>query len=107
MIWPIDRFKKTITICALMTISCSEMPEKPNGDLCTIDLPRSQLICSPIPKNDTDPPGKSFKTPIANADKYIAFSPETWKNISAYIQQLKILAEQKKTQLKEMGIETD
>lgn len=80
-------------------ISCNELPEKPNGDLCTIDLPRKQLICSEIPKDETAPTTPPKKISLELADKYVAFSPETWKNIVLYIQELKMLAESKKAQL--------
>lgn len=88
--------KKMVFLSFLLS-ACAGMPPPPNGELCTIDLPRNQLICCPISEksaqlNLSDPACR--KIPIALADKYVAFSPETWGNVSNYIKQLGALAEQ-------------
>ena len=91
----------------LVAIGCNDLPPKPDGDLCTIDLPRNQLVCSEIPKNDTDQPGKRYKLPIANADRYVCFSPDHWENIVNYIHALKDAAERKRAQLEALGVKVD
>lgn len=91
---------KAFNLLALpFVFSCNDLPPKPQGELCTIDLPRQQLICSEIPSDDTTPPKPSRKIPLDLSDKYIAFSPDTWENVVNYIRTLKIIAESKKAQL--------
>lgn len=74
------------------------MPPLPDGELCTIDLPRSQLICCPIAKAESEKQlysgDQCHNLPLSESDKFIAFSPETWENVVNYIKTLKLMAEQ-------------
>jgi hypothetical protein len=82
--------------CSLL--SCRTLPKKPEGDLCIIDVPRYQLICAKISnaQNATDlfdietffMSNQVTVIPLLDADKYVAFSPDTWGNIEVYIKKL-------------------
>lgn len=88
----------TFWLPILLIVACEKMPPLPDGDLCTVDLPRHQLICCPIAKAESEKQlysgDQCHNLPIAEADKYIAFSPKTWENVVIYIKTLKMMAEQ-------------
>ena len=94
--------KTLAIISSLLVISCAgvTLPDKPQGNICTVDLPRLQLICAPInsAENIHDVFDKNFfetrevtKIPLSDVDKYIAFSPDTWGNVHIYIKNLENL----------------
>ena len=92
---------KKIAALSFLLSGCAGIPTPPSGELCTIDLPRRQLICCPISAQQvskmtfTDPFCRKMKIDLA--DKYIAFSPETWGKVSKYIQDLSAVAEKCQT----------
>jgi hypothetical protein len=85
-------------VTIIFLTACEKMPPLPSGDLCTIDLPREQLICCPIAKAESEKQlyegDQCHNVALADADKYIAFSPKTWENVVIYIKTLKMAAEQ-------------
>lgn len=95
--------RKLLLTSQMVVFSCGykALPNKPEGQLCTIDLPRNQLLCYPI-----NPAKRSLQVsrmreselnviPLNNADRYIAFSPDTWSNVSFYMKELKRVAKKK------------
>jgi hypothetical protein len=92
------RLKIWLIISSLALASCKTLPKKPEGDLCIVDVPRYQLICAKISKAETTNDLFDMQTffmsnevttiPLLDADKYIAFSPDTWGNIEVYIKKL-------------------
>ena len=86
-----NRCKLKYWLFFLFLVGCEGMPPKPAGELCTIDLPRDQLICCPLSKFEKRTDLITLKeTPTCTnvalelADKYIAVSPDTWGNIVLY-----------------------
>lgn len=100
----------TIAFSALALVAlsgCAGLPPKPNVNLCTIDVPRAQLICAPTMKL-TKPEQAQFETivsyvemnatkkiPLTEADKFIAFSPDDWQLVVIYMKTLRDYATQK------------
>lgn len=84
-------------LCLFIILGCAQLPPKPAGDLCTVDLPRAQLICCPIAgaksERDLYESDACRNIPIALADKYVAFDPDTWENVVNYIKQLQSIGE--------------
>ena len=90
------------TLSSSLLVSCANVPDKPDVHICTIDIPRSQLICAPtrqltkleqaegrrlrqyILTNDG-----VVKLPLLSADKYISMSPDDWQKVSAYMKELR------------------
>jgi hypothetical protein len=97
-----------IVFSSFLIMGCTGFPKKPNVPLCVIDMPRQQLTCAPTGDiNSVDKtkygemvdyikkhPG-NYKIPLDKADKYIAFSPVAWQDISVYLKTLRDVAEKR------------
>lgn len=94
----------------MLCVGCggASVPPLPDAELCTIDLPRSQLICFNVGglKFQRRTSLNSLKTwlehnrdaniiPLENADKFIAFSPASWEAVSSYQKEMRLIIEQK------------
>jgi hypothetical protein len=93
-----------LIISSLLIVSCSSLPDKPSGDLCIIDIKDNELVCAPLSSIKINMSFKEFLAlekdnviPLSQADNYVAFSPETYGNIQAYINKLELMAEQCQT----------
>jgi hypothetical protein len=97
----------TIFLINLSGCGTNGIPPTPEADLCTIDLVRSQLICYPIgglvPRKNTTLNSTidfienrdAHYIPLDLADKYIAFSPDSYAAISGYISELVTIVKRK------------
>lgn len=94
--------KLFLTSLTVFSFGCASLPPKPTGDICLIDLPRSQLVCAPLGgASSVDQVfSKQFvimnattTIPLDQADKYISFSPDTWGNVHVYIKKLEDFAQ--------------
>lgn len=94
-----------IILFSFLFWGCAQIPEKPAVDLCTIDLPREQLICAPTVKVQAIEQVENakafvrnargvYKIPLKNADKFVAFSPDDWAKVSAYAKTLREIVKQ-------------
>lgn len=98
-----QNLKKMLLMTLLVTSSgCSQLPDKPKGDLCVIDIRDQDLICVPMsvmtaPKTFKDfvklvTSSSATHVPLSQADNYVAFSPDTYGNVEKYIKQLEEIA---------------
>ena len=93
-----------------VNVSCGTMgvPATPQGKLCTIDVPRDQLICFQFGglrmKRKATMEGvrryieanrEAEIVPINEADKYVAFDPNSWAALSGYIEEMKAIIRKK------------
>jgi hypothetical protein len=82
-------------LCALLIfVGCSSLPPAPEGDMCIMSPARDFAYCCEIPKDkdEIEDPQNCYDLAIGEMENYTAFSPETWKNIRAYIKILEIQA---------------
>lgn len=77
----------------LFSLSCASLPPPPQGDTCIIDIKNNDAICVPISsaieREHVSPSDGTHRIWIRDMDNYVAFSPETWGSIEAYILKLK------------------
>lgn len=79
IIWPI----------ILFSLGCSKLPPRPSVYLCTYRVVDAAFLCKQVE-------GDARKeVPEHEAQGYVAFSPDDWVKVSAYIQELKKLAEKR------------
>ena len=78
----------------LILSSCNSLPPPPSGSLCIVDEGSREAYCSSIPEAVAGQMPIHTTVPITGMDKYVCFSPESYRNIQAYIQKLKRLAQQ-------------
>lgn len=105
-------------VFSIFFIGCGSIPEKPNVPLCTVylvkddqnevDYSRSRLICAYTQGlTDIDKSGyrdvvsyiytnkNQFQLPLSASDKYIAFSPDSWEDVSVYMKDLRNAAQKR------------
>jgi hypothetical protein len=93
-------------VSSALTVACAGLPSRPAVDLCTIDLPRNQLICSPtgdvksvddatyakiVRMVENHPQRK--RIPLERSDRYICFAPDDWQKVSVYMKSLREYAQ--------------
>lgn len=69
-------------------VACATVPEKPKVTLYTINARDQYLIGA-----SSDSPVIVPNLPLVNADKYLCFSPQDFKEISVYLQVLRARVE--------------
>lgn len=87
-----------ISIIIPFLVSCASLPPPPIGDTCIIDIDNNDAVCVPISsaiqrEHVTAADGTHYIW-IRDMDGYVAFSPDTWGSIEAYILKLKDRAQQ-------------
>lgn len=102
-------------VSSFIFLGCSQVPPKPNVKLCTIDLPRQQLICADtqeVRRIDQTTYKAIYnhvrintiqKIPLSDADKFIVFSPQDWQKVSVYMKTLRDFAQSKADQCPMLG----
>jgi hypothetical protein len=98
-----------VIVSSALAAACAGLPDRPAVDLCTIDLPRAQLICSPtgdvksvddatyskiVRMVENHPQRK--RIPLERSDRYICFAPDDWQKVSVYMKSLRDYAQQAK-----------
>lgn len=81
-------------------INCASLPPPPEGELCIMQTATSNAACVPITKKiqsmmnkEPMPLDDSHLVNFSEMNKWVAFSPETWANIEAYILKIKTMIE--------------
>lgn len=72
-----------ILLMTLVISACSSV-EKPKGELCSHWREQDKALCNDLKNGDNMP-----DVPMKDTDRWIMFSPDTWKNIMDYIDALK------------------
>lgn len=82
-------------VLAIFLSGCSKVPPPPQGQLCEFSASRYESVCRQIvvtPKDGTVAPGQATTyVPAMQMQGWIATDPQSWAEISAYIQKLKAL----------------
>jgi len=95
-----------ITILMFL-LGCQVLPERPEGEMCAVNLAEEILLCCPIESVSESgevslEEEKCRIKPFVEIDKHICFDPDTWGNVALYIRQLKWLASKKLEQCSEL-----
>lgn len=79
--------KKLTTLLPILLVTCNlackKLPKKPEGELCLHNQPKAVAQCAKLNSGEVLP-----AKPISETHKFIMFSPETWENVSNYIDKL-------------------
>jgi hypothetical protein len=90
--------RHVISLAILFSLlGCESLPDKPDVHLCFINTDTMEAHCIP-----TDEDAGEFYLEIADMDKYVCTSPDDWAAIQLYIEKLKLKAQRKLKQLKEL-----
>lgn len=91
--------RKTLIPILFLLSGCQSLPPPPKGDTCIVDVQAGGADCVSISQAvklmRVDSQDMDSFVPFADMDNYVAFSPDSWAAIQAYIGKLKLLAQQK------------
>jgi len=79
--------------------ACSSLPERPEVDICTVDIEHGQMHCCPASEDEEN--YSCYSLDLDDTDKYVATSPDDWAKIQLYIQKLQLKASKLMAELTE------